>query len=78
CVGIIDETHDVKTFRFAADPPVLFTYQPGQFVILNLDINGKPVKRSYSLSSTPSRPHTLDITVKRTSSPSDTPDAPPG
>ena len=78
CVGIIDETHDVKTFRFAADPPVLFTYQPGQFVILNLDINGKSVKRYYSISSTPSRPHTLDITVKRTSSPSDDPDAASG
>jgi pSer/pThr/pTyr-binding forkhead associated (FHA) protein len=56
CIAIIDETDDVKTFRFAADPPILFTYQPGQFMTLNLEINGKPVKRSYSISSTPSRP----------------------
>ncbi len=78
CVGVIDETHDVKTFRFLAKEPVLFSYQPGQFVTLNLEINGKPVKRSYSISSTPSRPHTLEITVKRVPPPSDTPDAPPG
>ena len=74
CVGVIDETHDVKTFRFAAATPMLFTYKPGQFVTLNLEINGKPVKRSYSISSTPSRPHTLEITVKRVPPPPDAPD----
>ena len=74
CVGVINETHDVKTFRFAAATPMLFTYKPGQFVTLNLEINGKPVKRSYSISSTPSRPHTLEITVKRVPPPLDAPD----
>ena len=65
CISVIDETHDVKTFRFACDPPVLFTYKPGQFVTLDLEINGEEISRSYSISSTPSRPHTLEITVKR-------------
>jgi glycine betaine catabolism B len=65
CISVIDETYDVKTFRFACDPPVLFTYKPGQFVTLDLEINGEEVSRSYSISSTPSRPHTLEITVKR-------------
>jgi ferredoxin-NADP reductase/pSer/pThr/pTyr-binding forkhead associated (FHA) protein/ferredoxin len=69
CIGVIDETHDVKTFRFVADPPVLFTYQPGQFVTLDLEINGEEVSRSYSISSTPSRPYILEITVKRLMSP---------
>ncbi|MUG91086.1 FHA domain-containing protein [Scytonema sp. UIC 10036] len=78
CVAVIDETHDVKTFRFAAEASLLFTYQPGQFITLNLEINGKPVKRSYSISSTPSRPHTLEITVKRVPSPPDAPDISPG
>lgn len=78
CVAIIDETDDVKTFRFAADSPILFTYQPGQFMTLNLEINNKPVKRSYSISSTPSRPHTLEITVKRVPVPPDVLDVPPG
>ncbi len=65
CISVIDETYDVKTFRFVANPPVLFTYKPGQFVTLDLEINGEEISRSYSISSTPSRPHTLEITVKR-------------
>jgi glycine betaine catabolism B len=65
CAEVIDETDDVKTFRFVADPPVLFTYKPGQFVTLTLKIGGEEVLRSYSISSTPSRPHSLEITVKR-------------
>jgi len=67
CVGVIDETADVKTFCFVADPPVLFTYKPGQFVTLEVEINGESVLSSYSISSTPSRPHSLEITVKRDS-----------
>jgi glycine betaine catabolism B len=69
CVRVINETSDVKTFSFISDPPILFTYKPGQFVTLDLDINGEQVFRSYSISSTPSRPHTLEITVKRVASP---------
>jgi ferredoxin-NADP reductase len=67
CVKVIQETHDVKTFRFVAEPPVLFFFKPGQFVTLDLEIEGKPIRRSYTISSTPSRPHTLSITVKRVS-----------
>ncbi len=78
CVQIINETNDVKTFTFVAEPPVKFNYQPGQFVTLNLNIDGKSVKRSYSISSTPSRPHSLEITVKRVPAPTDEPTAPPG
>lgn len=78
CVGVIAETHDVKTWRFAANPTVLFDYKPGQFVTLHLNINGQPVDRSYTISSTPSRPHTLEITVKRVPAPPDAPTASPG
>jgi ferredoxin-NADP reductase len=78
CVRITDETPDVKTFTFMADPPVLFKYKPGQFVSLDLEINGESVLRSYSISSTPSRPHTLEITVKRVPAPEDAPGVSPG
>ena len=78
CVRVIDETPDVKTFTFVAEPSIEFTYQPGQFVTLELEINGKTVKRAYSISSTPSRPHSIDITVKRATPPNNLPDAPPG
>jgi glycine betaine catabolism B len=78
CVQIINETVDVKTFAFVGEPPVKFNYQPGQFITLNLNINGQSVKRPYSISSTPSRPHTIEITVKRVSAPGDEPSDPPG
>ena len=76
CIEVISETHDVKTFRLVADPPILFSYQPGQFVTLELEINGEEVLRSYSISSTPSRPHSLEITVKRV--PATDSELPPG
>ncbi|MEA5465867.1 FAD-binding oxidoreductase [Leptothoe sp. PORK10 BA2] len=65
CIQIIQETSDVKTFRFRAEPAQLFDYKPGQFVTLKLNIDGQPVNRSYSISSSPARPHILEITVKR-------------
>ncbi|MBF2015496.1 MAG: FHA domain-containing protein [Rivularia sp. T60_A2020_040] len=78
CSQIVQETHDVKTFCFITSPPTMFNYQPGQFVTLELEIDGKLIKRPYSISSTPSRPHNLEITVKRVPAPNDIPDAPPG
>ena len=78
CVGVIEKSHDVKTWRFVANPPVLFDYQPGQFVTLHLNIGGESVDRSYTISSTPSRPHTLEVTIKRVTAPTDVLDAPPG
>lgn len=65
CRAVRQETHDVKTFVFSAPAPRLFRYAPGQFITLDLEIGGQPVQRCYTLSSTPSRPDTVSITVKR-------------
>lgn len=65
CCRIIDETADVKTFCFAAEPATLFHYKPGQFVNLEVEIDGKTVVRPYSISSSPTRPYHLAITIKR-------------
>ncbi|AFZ04357.1 FHA domain-containing protein [Calothrix sp. PCC 6303] len=65
CVRIINETPTTKTFVLVGKMPVLFNYQPGQFIILNLEIEGQKIQRPYSISSSPSRPHTIEITVKR-------------
>mgnify|MGYP000990313903 CR=1 FL=1 len=62
---IIQETHDVYTFRFQGDPLCRFAYLPGQFCSMVLNIDGKKVVRSYSISSTPTRPYVLEVTVKR-------------
>lgn len=78
CCRIVQETHDVKTFYFVAEPAVLFSYFPGQFVNLEVEIDGKPVIRSYSISSSPTRPYHLSMTVKRVASPPDQPEIPAG
>jgi ferredoxin-NADP reductase/anaerobic selenocysteine-containing dehydrogenase len=62
---IIEETHDVYTFRFQGNPLCRFEYWPGQFCTLILNIDGKKVLRSYTISSTPSRPYVLEVTIKR-------------
>jgi ferredoxin-NADP reductase/anaerobic selenocysteine-containing dehydrogenase len=62
---IIQETHDVYTFRFQGNPLCRFVYWPGQFCTLILNIEGKKVVRSYTISSTPTRPFVLEVTIKR-------------
>lgn len=73
CVNIIDETHDVKTFEFVSKPNTLFRYKPGQFATLHLTIDGQKVNRSYTISSSPSRPHCYSHTIKRVPSSGDHP-----
>jgi glycine betaine catabolism B len=63
CIQVIDQTPDVKTFRWVAD--ATFDYLPGQFVMFQLPIGGQTVTRCYSVSSSPSRPEILEFTVKR-------------
>lgn len=67
CVQVRTETHDVKTFVFDALAPRRFAYRPGQFITLTLPAGpaGAPLMRSYTLSSSPTRPQRLSITVKR-------------
>jgi ferredoxin-NADP reductase len=65
CVQIVDETHDVRTFRFVAVPPKMFVYRPGQFMTLEVLIDGQVVRRSYTISTSPSRPLVVSVTVKR-------------
>lgn len=65
CQAVLDVTHDVKTFTFASPQPHLFHFEPGQFITLRLEVDGTEVLRSYTVSSPPTRPHALSITVKR-------------
>jgi len=63
--AIRDETADVKTFVLAPRAPCVFRYEPGQFITLDLTIGGESINRCYTISSAPTRPHTISITVKR-------------
>jgi ferredoxin-NADP reductase/Fe-S-cluster-containing hydrogenase component 2 len=59
--------HDVKTFRFT--PPggrdIPFDYVPGQFLTLRLTVGGVPIRRSYTIASSPTWRDRVEITVKR-------------
>ncbi len=63
-VGVIDEAPDVKTFTFRSDNQTWFRYKPGQFVTLELPTADGPLMRTYTLSSSLSRPFSLAVTVK--------------
>jgi ferredoxin-NADP reductase len=65
CLQVRDEGREVRTFTFAADDGRWFRFLPGQFITLELTIDGRRVPRSYSMSSSPTRPATLELTVKR-------------
>ncbi len=65
CVAVTPEAPDVMTFTFRPDNPGhWFRYLPGQFVTLEIPATPEPVMRTYTLSSSPSRPYTVAVTVK--------------
>src|SRR6516165_10398961 len=62
-----DVTHCVRTFRFRSPDggKIPFDYLPGQFLTLHIAPHGIPVKRSYTIASTPTWRDRIEITVKR-------------
>ena len=64
---IIIETPTIKTFRFVPIDQVQlpFSYKAGQFLTLGLTIDGKPVKRSYTIASHPCDKKAVELTIKR-------------
>ncbi len=65
CVAVHDETHDVKTFTFAADPARRFDFLAGQFLTFTFVIDGMEVSRCYTIASPPTRPDRVQVTSKR-------------
>ncbi len=64
--AIVQETPDVKTFRLVAPHGQFpFEYQAGQFLNLQLEIEGRRVNRSYTIASSPTRPGCCELTIKR-------------
>lgn len=64
---VVEETPDVRTFRLVptdgSDLP--FEAKPGQYLNLALTIDGRAVRRSYTLASSPTQRGYCEITVKR-------------
>ena len=62
---ITKETSDTITVHLKQPLFSKIKYKPGQFLTIVLPINGKSVRRAYSLSSAPTIDETLSITIKR-------------
>ena len=65
--AIFQETPDVRTIRLmSADGGEFpFVYQPGQFINIQLMIDGKRINRSYTLASSPTRADACELSIKR-------------
>jgi ferredoxin-NADP reductase/DMSO/TMAO reductase YedYZ heme-binding membrane subunit len=61
------ETPEVRTFRLVAPSGTTlpFEYLPGQFLTLRLNIDGREVRRSYTIASSPTRTAYCELTIKR-------------
>jgi len=62
-IGVFRETDDITTFRMAR--PEGFSFSPGQFTSVRVNIDGKPVVRCYTVSSAPEAAGYFEISVKR-------------
>ncbi len=62
-----DETPDVRTFRLVPPEggPLPFDFLPGQYLNLQLLIDGNKVHRSYTIASSPSRNAYCELSIKR-------------
>ncbi len=65
CCRVVDETHDVKSFEFRVGDGSPVRFEPGQFMTVSANVQGQLVQRCYTISSPPTRPYLLSITVKR-------------
>jgi ferredoxin-NADP reductase/ferredoxin len=65
--AIFRETHDTKTFRMVnpQDGAIPFAFLPGQFLTFSIEIEGKRLRRSYTIASSPAQTGYIEVTVKR-------------
>lgn len=67
CVSVVPEVPNTASFSFRAPSGALFAYNPGQFLTLEIPAPDQPggvVHRTYTISSSPSRPRLITITAK--------------
>ena len=65
CRWVRRVTHDVVEVTLEPVGGGSFAFAPGQYLTLRAEIEGESVERCYTISSPPTRPHLLTITVKR-------------
>lgn len=64
CVAVLPERPNVHTFTFQAPSGAIFGFKAGQFMTFELPVPGGPLYRTFTISSAPSRPMSITVTVK--------------
>jgi len=64
CAMVIPEDANTATFGLRSPSGAWFDYIPGQFITLDLPVPGGNVQRTYTISSSPSRPVSISVTVR--------------
>lgn len=64
---IFHETPEVRTFRLVLpdSPRLPFEHLPGQYLNVALEIDGRKVRRSYTIASSPTQTGYCELTIKR-------------
>ncbi len=62
-LAVFDETPEIRTIRMAR--PEGFEFQAGQFLTVQVQLDGRPATRCYSISSCPDARGYVEISVKR-------------
>lgn len=62
--GVIEETADTRSFELHTNRHWP-SFRAGQHTLVTIDVRGRKLQRCFSLSSAPTRPRRLAITVKR-------------
>jgi len=65
CIDVHQETHDVKSFTFASPEGKRFSFDAGQYFLLDFPMGPDSEARCYSISSSPHRGNAFTVTVKR-------------
>ncbi len=61
---VVHETHDAFSIYFKNPETEEFHYKPGQYLILQAEVEGKPLRRAFSLSTSPFLDEDLAVTIK--------------
>jgi ferredoxin-NADP reductase len=64
CVSVLPESPNVVTVCFQAPSGRPFHFRAGQFLTLELPLPDGPLYRTYTISSSPTRPQSITITIK--------------
>jgi len=65
CVEIVEVTHDVKSFSFELPGAASLNFLAGQHLTFRFEVDGEQIERCYTVSSSPTHPARVTITVKR-------------